>query len=119
LAPAAPGTFGLVVRRVATLEFVCLAWIFFRADSLGSAAAIVARTFTAWNAGLSVSWLVVAAIVAGIGLQYVPQGLVGRWEGILSRRPALVQGLVFGLLLFMIAGVLGAAGISNFIYVGF
>ena len=119
LGPATPGRIGLVVRRIATLEFVCLAWIFFRADSLATAARIVARTFTAWNVVPSVGWLAVVAIVAGIGLQYVPRGLTGRLEGFLSHRQPLVQGLVFGVLLFMIVGVLGAEGISNFIYVGF
>ena len=33
LEPAVPGRLGLIVRRVVTLEFVCLAWVFFRADS--------------------------------------------------------------------------------------
>jgi hypothetical protein len=107
------------MRRIATLEFVCLAWIFFRADSLAMAARIVARTLTAWSVAPTVGWLVIVAIVAGIGLQYVPTGLTGRLEGFLSRRQPLVQGLVFGVFLFAIVGVLGAEGISNFIYVGF
>jgi len=119
LGPATPGRIGLIMRRIATLEFVCLAWIFFRADSLAMAARIVARTLTAWSVAPTVGWLVIVAIVAGIGLQYVPTGLTGRLEGFLSRRQPLVQGLVFGVFLFAIVGVLGAEGISNFIYVGF
>ena len=100
--PAAPSKVGLAVRRIITLEFVCLAWVFFRAESLGAAGGIVARTFTAWDYLPSVDWLVVLAIVVGVGFQYVP----GRWadgvQGTLSRRRPLIQGIVFGLVLFVI-----------------
>ena len=119
LAPAAPGTLGLVVRRVVTLEFVVLAWIFFRAESMGAAVRVIAATFTAWNRVPSVSWLVILAIAAGLGLQYLPGALTDRLQAFLSRRWPVVQGLVFGMVLFAIVGVFGAEGISNFIYVGF
>jgi alginate O-acetyltransferase complex protein AlgI len=119
LGPAAPGTLGLVVRRVVTLEFVCLAWIFFRADSLAAAGRVIAATFTAWNQAPAVSWLVIVAIAAGLGLQYLPASLTDRLQGFLSRRWPVVQGLVFGVVLFAIVGLFGAEGVSNFIYIGF
>jgi alginate O-acetyltransferase complex protein AlgI len=116
---AAPSKVGLAVRRIITLEFVCLAWVFFRAESLGAAGGIVARTFTAWDYLPAVDWLVVLAIAVGIGFQYVP----GRWadglQGNLSRRRPLTQGIVFGLVLFVIIGLLGAEGMTRFIYMGF
>jgi alginate O-acetyltransferase complex protein AlgI len=119
LAPAVPGKIGLIVRRVVTLEFVCLAWVFFRAESIGAAGRIIARTFTAWNVVPSVSWLVVLALVVGIGFQYVPARVTDWVQGIVSRRRPLLQGLVFGLVLFAIVGLLGAEGVTNFIYIGF
>jgi alginate O-acetyltransferase complex protein AlgI len=119
LAPWTPGRLGSVLARVLTLEFVVLAWIFFRADSLGSAARVIAATFTAWGRAPSVGWLVVLAIAAGLGLQYLPAGLTDRLESFLSRRWPVWQGLVFGLVLFAIVGVFGAEGVTNFIYIGF
>ncbi|OFW61098.1 MAG: hypothetical protein A2133_00515 [Actinobacteria bacterium RBG_16_64_13] len=119
VAPAIPGKAWSIVRRIITLEFVCLAWVFFRADSLSTAGRVVARTFTAWNAAPSASWLVILALVVGIGFQYIPARLTEMGEGFLSRRQPLIQGLAFGLVLFAIVGLLGAAGVTNFIYIGF
>ncbi|NLE10004.1 MAG: MBOAT family protein [Actinobacteria bacterium] len=119
LQPVVPSGFGIAVRRVLTLEFVCLAWIFFRADSVTAAGQVIARTFTAWDVAPTVSWLVVLAIVAGIGLQYLPARLTEWTQALISRRRPLVQGLVFGLVVFAVVGLLGAEGVTNFIYIGF
>ena len=119
LEPPAPGTLGLIVRRVATLEFVVLAWIFFRADSIEAAWRVIAATFTAWNEAPQFGWLAVVAIAAGLGLQYLPAMLTERLQDLLSRRRPVVQGLVFGVVLFAIIGLFGAEGVSNFIYIGF
>jgi alginate O-acetyltransferase complex protein AlgI len=119
LEPVVPSRAALVVRRILTVEFVCLAWVFFRADSISSAGGIIARTFTAWNVVPTVGWLVVLAILVGIGFQYLPARLTDWGQGFLSRRQPVVQGLVFGLALFAIVGLLGAEGVTNFIYIGF
>ena len=119
LEPVTPTGWGLAVRRIVTLEYVCLAWIFFRADSIGSAGRVIARTFTAWDVVPSVSWLVVLAIVVGIAFQYLPARVTDWTQGFVSHRPPVVQGLAFGLVLFAIVGLLGAEGVTNFIYIGF
>lgn len=119
LGPWTPRGWGLVVSRVVTLEFVVLAWIFFRADSLTAAGRVIAATFTAWNQVPAVSWPVILAVAAGIGLQYLPAGLTDRLQGFLSRRWPVWQGVVFGVVLFAIVFVFGAEGVSNFIYIGF
>lgn len=119
IAPSVPGRWGLLARRVATFEFVVLAWIFFRADSIGTAGSVIARTFTAWDVAPTVGWLVVLAIVAGLGLQYLPVRVTDRAQSFLSRRRPVLQGLVFGLVVFVIVGLLGADGVTNFIYIGF
>jgi hypothetical protein len=38
-----------LLRRAGTLAFVCLAWIFFRAESLPHAATLCSRLFSAWD----------------------------------------------------------------------
>lgn len=117
--PSPPSGRRLFLKRLFTLEFVCLAWIFFRADSLGAAGDVIARTFTAWNKAPSFSWLVIPAIAVGIGFQYLPTRVTERLQTILSLRRPVVQGLVVGLLIFVLVGLLGAEGVTNFIYVGF
>jgi alginate O-acetyltransferase complex protein AlgI len=114
-----PGRSGLAVRRLLTLEFVCLAWVFFRADSLSSAGAVIARTFTAWGRAPSFGWLVLLALAVGIGFQYLPAGLGDRLQAGLSRRSLVLQGVAFGLALFAIVGLLGSEGVTRFIYMGF
>lgn len=114
-----PSGAGRVARRVLTLEFVVLAWVFFRAETLSGAGAVIARTFTAWGVGPSFGWLVLLAVVAGIGLQYVPTDLPDRLQAGISRTPLAVQGIAFAVALFVIVGLLGGEGVTRFIYMGF
>ena len=59
------------------------------------------------------------AVAVGIGFQYVPPTFGDRLQTGLSRRPLVVQGLVFGVALFAIVGLLGSEGVTRFIYMGF
>ncbi len=115
----APGRYGLLWRRALTFEFVCLAWVFFRADSLSRAGSVIARTFTGWTVTPSVGWVALLAIAAGLGFQYVPQTFADRLQSGLSRRALVLQGVASGLVLFAIAGLLGSEGVTHFIYMGF
>jgi alginate O-acetyltransferase complex protein AlgI len=117
--PAPPSRLRLFLQRAVTFELVCLAWVFFRADSLGRAGEVIARTFTGWTVRPSVGWLVILAIAVGIGFQYLPVRLTARVQTIISRWRPVLQGLLFGALLFVIVGLLGAEGVTNFIYIGF
>ena len=63
--------------RLLTFNFVCFAWIFFRADSFGRVGEILERLFTAWGQPSPlVTTSVVLAIVVGIGVQYVGPGVL-------------------------------------------
>jgi D-alanyl-lipoteichoic acid acyltransferase DltB (MBOAT superfamily) len=117
--PAPPSRRRLFLQRLATFEFVCLAWVFFRADSLGRAGDVIARTFTGWTQKPHISWLVILAIAVGIGFQYLPTRLTAQLQVGLSRWHVALQGLLLGVALFVIVGLLGAEGVTNFIYIGF
>jgi hypothetical protein len=104
---------------VATFHLVCLAWIFFRADSLGTAWTMITRIFTAFE--LAAPIVTPAALIAiGVGLaaQYVPRTAVERGLAGFSRLGPVVQGVVlaFGL---MIIDALGPEGVAAFIYFQF
>ena len=63
-----PRGWALAWRRLATFHFVCLGWVFFRAESLGDAFAVLGRIATGWTqAPELVGGGVLLAIAVGIG----------------------------------------------------
>ena len=104
---AADAGFALWRRRIVTFHLVCLAWVFFRADSFGTAKDVLTGLFTRWGqASPLVTFGVVVAIVAGIASQYLP----ARWPRALmerfSRLPVVAQAAVLGVGL-MVTSVMG------------
>ena len=114
---ATPGARAL--QRLAVFVFVSVAWVFFRADSMGGAFAVLWRLVAGLGSiGAAVTWPVVGLVVLGIGIQYVPRGLSERLEGGLSRIGWAGQGAVLALALFLIA-TLGPQGAAEFLYFKF
>ena len=114
-----PRGWALAWRRLATFNFVCLGWVFFRAESLADAFAVLGQIATGWTqAPELVSAGVVLAIAVGIGGQYVPSDAIGRLMAAFSRRSPVVQGACLALALTVI-GALGPAGVAPFIYFRF
>jgi alginate O-acetyltransferase complex protein AlgI len=107
-----------VVQCLATFHLVCLGWVFFRADSIGSAFDLLTRLVTAFGPAPAVTPLVIGAIALGIGAQFVPKGLPSRvQDGFSQLRPA-AQGIVLAGTLFAIT-TLGPQGVAPFIYFRF
>jgi alginate O-acetyltransferase complex protein AlgI len=108
-----------LLLRLATFHFVCFAWIFFRADSFGTAAEYLRGLVTGWGeASPLVTPGVLLAIAVGIGSQYlparVPQLLMTRF----SRFPVLGQAAALALAL-MLTHAMGPEGVAPFIYFRF
>jgi D-alanyl-lipoteichoic acid acyltransferase DltB (MBOAT superfamily) len=116
---ATPGRAGVWARRLLTFNVVCLAWIFFRSDSIHGAWQMISGLFTRWG---EPSPLVTAGVLVwiavGIGSQYLPSrlplGLMARF----SRLPVPGQAAVLGAVL-MLANAMGPQGVSPFIYFRF
>jgi len=105
--------------RLLTFHVVCLAWIFFRADSFARAADVIIRLFTAWGqASPLVTTSVVLAIVVGIASQYVPEGVVDAVTARFHRLRLIPQAAVVAVSLMLI-DTLGPAGVAPFIYYRF
>jgi alginate O-acetyltransferase complex protein AlgI len=107
------------VRRLVTFHVVCLAWIFFRSDSIGQAWAMLTGLFTRWgDPAPLVTAGVLSWILVGIAAQYLPErlplGLMARF----SRLPLVGQAVVLGAAL-MLANAMGPQGIAPFIYFRF
>ena len=110
---------GIWMRRLLTFNIVCLAWIFFRSESISQAWSMLTGIFTRWGQPSPlVTAGVLAWIVIGIASQYlparIPLGLMARF----SRLPLVGQAVVLGAAL-MLANAMGPQGVSPFIYFRF
>ncbi|HYI62095.1 MAG TPA: MBOAT family protein [Acidimicrobiales bacterium] len=113
-----PGPWSPVLRWLATFHVVCLAWIFFRAESLGVAGTILWRLVAAPGLGEAVTPMVLLVIAVSIGSQFVPTGWVDRAQAVFSRSAPAVQAVALAVgLLFVDA--LGPEGVPPFIYFQF
>ena len=105
-------------QRVVTFHVVCLGWVFFRADSFGTAVTLLERLFTAWGPAPLVTPLVLLALVVSIGMQYLPADAGERVQVALSRLRPVALGIGLGFVLFLITS-LGPQGVAPFIYYKF
>ncbi len=108
-----------VLERFVTFQIVCLAWVFFRADSFGTAWQLITGLFGGWGrASPLVTGGVLLAIAVGIGSQYLP----ARWPILIMERfgrlPAAGQAIVLALAL-MLTNAMGPEGVAPFIYFRF
>jgi len=107
------------LKRLGTFHLVCLAWVFFRADSLDSAFELLGRLFTGWGgAATLVTPAVLVAIAAAVGAQYVPRPAMERGLALFSRLRPVLQGVVLAFTL-MVIDALGPEGVAAFIYFQF
>lgn len=113
-----PGPWSPVIRWLVTFHIVCLAWIFFRAESLGSAGTILWRLLTAPGIGSAVSPMIVFVIALMIASQFVPPDWVNAAQAAFSRAVPAVQALGLAVALLLI-DALGPEGVPPFIYFQF
>ena len=107
------------VHRIVTFNVVCLAWIFFRADSLSTAGDVLTGLFTQWGEGAPlVTAGVLLTIAAGIAWQYVPARVADLVAVRFSRVGFALQGAVLAVCLALVAAM-GPEGVAPFIYFRF
>lgn len=104
--------------RFVTFQVVCLGWLFFRADTLGTAVTMLGRLVTGWGPSPLVTPLAAAAIIAGIASQYLPDDWLGSIQQFFADRRPVLQGAILGLVLLGIT-TLGPQGVAPFIYYRF
>jgi len=107
------------LQRLAVFAFVSVAWVFFRADSIGAAFAVLRRLVAGLGSlGSAVTWPVAGLVVLGIAIQYFPRGATQRLQSGLARIGWAGQGAVLAAGLFLI-DVLGPQGAAEFLYFKF
>ena len=107
-----------VVRWVVTFHVVCLAWVFFRAETLEQAASMLVGLVTRWGVGTLVKPMLVFVVVAMLAAQFVPTRFVEAGQVAFSRTAPIVQGVALALG-FLVIDALGPTGVAPFIYFQF
>ena len=108
-----------VGRRVATFHVVCLAWVFFRAETFHVAWVILTRLFVGWGSPTPlITGGVVLAIAFGIAMQYIPSNVIDRAQVVFSRLSPVQMGIAMAVALLFI-DALGPQGVAPFIYFAF
>jgi alginate O-acetyltransferase complex protein AlgI len=102
-----------------TFHVVCLAWVFFRAESFDLALQMLGRLVTGWGEPSPlVTPLVLVTIAGMLASQFVPERYPHRVQLAFSRAAPVVQGLALAGCFFLI-DALGPAGVAPFIYFQF
>ena len=119
LEPVATGPLRHVNQVFWTFQFVCLAWIFFRATSFSNAFAVIDRIFNGWGTPSNlVTPLVVLTVIAVVGVQQVPVKFGQRVAHWWSDQRIAIQASLLAIVLLGIT-TLGPTGVAPFIYYRF
>jgi alginate O-acetyltransferase complex protein AlgI len=118
-APPADRPSARLGQVLATFHFVCLGWVLFRAESIGTAGAVLGRVVGGWSVGpVLVTPLIVAVVVAAVAAQHLPTRPAERLQVAFSRLRPVVQGIGAAIGLAAIT-TLGPEGVAPFIYFQF
>ncbi|MGC2412207.1 MAG: MBOAT family protein [Stellaceae bacterium] len=108
-----------VMATLVVLHFVCLGWIFFRAEDFEVARLFIAGLGAGWKGGLQqASPFMVALIAIGMAGQFTSGALFERAAAVLSRMPSWGLGAIAGIVVAVI-NALGPEGVAPFIYFRF
>jgi len=101
-----------------TFHVVVLGWILFRAQDISIAATFLAHLFTP---GTPTMWTVpvVAAIIAVVGVQLLPEGWVSSVRFAVERRSPLVLGAALAVVVVIVAAMVPGGAVPPFIYFRF
>jgi len=106
-----------VLAWLATFHLVCLAWIFFRAESFDNALEVLVRLVDLRSAA-GPSFGAVAIVVSMLAVQFVPRRLFVELEGAFARLGPVAQGAALAVA-FLLIDTLGPEGVPPFIYFQF
>lgn len=112
-----------ILRGLLTFHVVCLAWVFFRAETFSTALTMLGRLFTGWSTAPALDpsvplWWLPLAIVGPLAVQLVPGDVGDRFMALFSRRGIVFQGVALAGFL-MVVETLGPVGVAPFIYFQF
>lgn len=105
----------LLPGRALTFVFVCIAWVFFRAETLDGALAVLAHVGTLSVGAANINPGLWVTLLVAVAAHYVPDKLYGealeKWENL----PAVAQATALAVLVFTVQYV-ASTGSAPFIY---
>ncbi len=119
-AEVAPATrVGAVLRWALTFNLVVVAWVFYRADSVGSALEVLGRIVTVAPGDVAlVPALAVVVVVAAIAVQFVPPDLTLGLRARFTTLAPVAQVAVLALVLTLVSAM-GPDGTLPYAYLPF
>ena len=110
---------GRLVSTLIVFHFVCLGWVFFRADSFETAWLYLGALPSGWGAGLAQATpFTVGLILIGLAGQFVSPRWLDRIAAAVAAMPVWSQGVLAGMVIAFI-DALGPDGVAPFIYFQF
>jgi D-alanyl-lipoteichoic acid acyltransferase DltB (MBOAT superfamily) len=116
--PGRLGGLAPVLHWLITFNVVCLAWVFFRAETFDVAWEVIWRMLTAWGNTDAITPLLLLVIAGSLVAQFLPVQLSGRLQLSFSRLAPAAQAATLAAGLVMI-DILGPEGVAPFIYFQF
>ena len=115
--------FGKIMGVIVTFNFVCFAWIFFRAPDFASAGVMLKQIFTAFQPSIFFDWIkdfrgVAILILLGYIMHYVPKKFDDFSEKLLFKLPIPAQALLVTIVIWVMFQV-KSSDIQPFIYFQF
>ena len=98
-----------------TFQFVCFAWVFFRAPTFGHATLLLGRIARGTEGMANVSPRVALVLAAGMIMHGVPTSWTDRLRERFVRTPALAQGVLLALAAYALHLTAGAKS-EPFVY---
>jgi D-alanyl-lipoteichoic acid acyltransferase DltB (MBOAT superfamily) len=108
-----------LLRWLLAFNFVCFAWVFFRADSLTTVGELGRQIIHDGSMPTTVTSALLLAMLAGMVLHFVPQWPLTRLQETLARLGPVAQGVSFASVLVVVSVVLTGQGVAPFIYYRF
>jgi D-alanyl-lipoteichoic acid acyltransferase DltB (MBOAT superfamily) len=110
---------GKLIATLFVFHFVCLAWIFFRAEDFAVARLFIAGLAGGWGEGVQQAGpMMVALIAIGMAGQFTPNAWFDRLATSFERVPVWGMGAAAGIVVAAI-NALGPDGVAPFIYFRF
>ena len=106
------------VRWFITFNFICFAWIFFRADSMANVGAIIGQFF-AGSGQTTVTPAVLLAIGVGLAINFVPKAPGLAIRRMYAQLGPVGQGLAFAVVVLVCGAYITGQGVAPFIYYRF
>ncbi len=110
---------GRILATAIVFHFVCVAWVFFRAEDFTLAGVYLAGLGRGWGGGVQQAGPAMVALIAlGMAGQFLPPGLFERGAAAFGRLPVWGLGAAAGIVVAAI-DALGPDGVAPFIYFRF